>query len=364
MKIRRYDLDWIRIIVFGLLILYHIALVFVPWNYHIKNNELTTSLQIPMMFLSAWRLPALFVISGMGTRFALSFRTGKEFTRERFVRLIIPLIFGILVIISPQIYYERLAQGQQYTNFIDFYPDFFQGIYPRGNFSWNHLWFLPYLFTYSLILLPLFLFIRKNPDSRFLIFIRNISSKPWGLFLYIIPLLFVVSTLGAYFPVTRNLYYDWYAFTHYLLFFLYGFLFISINDIFWENLDRVKFTALIIGVLSFPLWLILSNEWYGTIFKTVNTWCWILVVFGYGAKYLNKSSKPLRYLNRAVYPFYILHQTLIIIVAFYIRNLELSILIKFILLSLATFIGSWLLYEFIIKRIKITRILFGLKNST
>jgi hypothetical protein len=317
-----------------------------------------------MMFLSAWRLPALFVISGMGTRFALSFRTGKVFIKERFVRLIIPLIFGILVIISPQIYYERLAQGQHYTSFIDFYPDFFNGIYPSGNFSWNHLWFLPYLFTYSIILLPVFLYIRKYPDSRFLIFIRNISSDPRGLFLYIIPLLIVVFTLGAHFPVTRNLYYDWYAFTYYLLFFLYGFLFISINDVFWENLDKVKSTALIIGIFSFLLFLLLNNEWYGSIFKIINTWCWILVVFGYSAQYLNKASKSLRYLNRAVYPFYILHQTLIIVVAFYIRNLDISIFLKFTLLSFATFSGSWLLYEFIIKRLRITRILFGLKNGT
>ena len=150
-KIRRYDLDWLRVIVFALLILYHVGMFFVPWGWHIKNNEIYSWLRYPMLFLNQWRLPILFVISGMGTAYALSFRSTGQFIKERFVRLYIPLAFGMLFIVSPQVYIERLVNGQFAGSIWDWFSTgvFLQGIYPEGNFSWNHLWFLPYLLVFS-----------------------------------------------------------------------------------------------------------------------------------------------------------------------------------------------------------------------
>ncbi|MCB1173374.1 MAG: acyltransferase [Leptospiraceae bacterium] len=148
---RRHDIDWVRLIAFDLLILYHVGMFFVAGKgWHIKNNELSEALLYPMDFINQWRLPILFVISGMGTRFALSQRTGWEFLKKRFQRLVIPLLFGMVVIVAPQVYIERIVQGHAYHSFIDFYPHYFDGIYQKngggGNFSWHHLWFLPYLF--------------------------------------------------------------------------------------------------------------------------------------------------------------------------------------------------------------------------
>ena len=364
-KIRRSDIDWLRVLVFGLLILFHVGMVFVPWNYHIKNNELSETFIYPMFFLSQWRLPILFVISGMGTRYALSSRSGSLFVKERFIRLVIPLIFGMLIIVVPQVYYERLAQGQQYSSIFQFYPDYFKGIYPTGNFTWNHLWFLPYLFVYSIILLPLFLYMRNNSNSGFIKFLKLFSNKPLGLYIYVIPLILVVITLRDVFPVTRNLYYDWYAFALYMVFFISGFFLISIKDLFWVNVRRIRVYALILGIISFALVLILQDTFGGTIlykiFLSINSWSWILVIFGYGSEYLNRSSKILSYCNEAVYPFYILHQTVIIFIAYYLRNIELSILSKFILLSILTFLITWIIYEFTIRKNTFIRPLFGLK---
>ena len=361
MKERRYDLDWLRVLVFGLLILYHVGMVFVPWDYHIKNNHISEGLIYPMLLVNQWRLPALFLISGMGTRFALSYRSGNQFIKERFSRLVIPLIFGTLVIVSPQIYYERLAQGQLYGSFIEFYPDFFKGIYPSGNFSWNHLWFLPYLFVFSLILTPFFLYIRSNPQGRFIGFIGKLIAKPLGLFWLIIPLVLVQYCLGPLFPVTRNLFYDWYALTFYLLFFVYGFLFIAVKDVFWLSLERIRFTALLLALFLFPLRLISHDTLLQGLVYVINIWCWLLAIFGYAAKYLNKNSPALHYANRAVYPFYILHQTFIVVAAYYMRNLDWTIGVKFFLLTLVTFAGSWLVYELLIRRIKFLGPIFGLK---
>ncbi len=339
------------------------GMVFVPWEYHIKNNEISESLIWPMLFVNQWRLPILFVISGMGTRFALSHRSGKQFIQERFVRLVIPLVFGILFIISPQIYYERLADGQFSGSFISFYPHFFDGIYPSGNLSWNHLWFLPYLFIYSLILAPLFLLIRNNPNLKFLKLIDSLVNKPLGLLVFAIPLMIVQYTLAPLFPVTRNLFYDWYAFFYYLLLFLYGYLFISVQQSFWLALDKTKYIALIGGLIFFPLNLIFHRTLFGPILDNLNLICWIVVILGFSARYLNKPSPALKYANRAVYPFYILHQTITLAVAFYIRDLEWSIGLKFIVLSVATFGGSWIIYELLIRRIKFLGFLFGLKNE-
>lgn len=119
---RRYDLDWLRVIVFGLLIFYHVGMFFVPWGWHIKNNVIYDWLTIPMWFLNQWRLPILFIISGMGTFYALRKRTGKQFAMERIKRLYIPLTFGMLFIIPPQVYIERMVQNQFSGSYFDFWP--------------------------------------------------------------------------------------------------------------------------------------------------------------------------------------------------------------------------------------------------
>lgn len=370
-KIRRYDLDWIRVIVFGLLIFYHIGMFFVHWGWHIKNNVIYEWLWLPMAFVNQWRLSSLFMISGMGTFFALSHRSGKVFTRERLSRLGIPFLFGTLVLIAPQVYIERIAYGQFSGSYFDFYPtEFFNGIYPTGNFSWHHLWFLVYLLAYTLLLTPVFLYFRNHPNNRFLEFCRNLVRKKWGLFLFIIPLYFPEAFLEPFFNRTLNFYWDWYMHAHYLTIFFYGFLFMRIQDDFWPALDRIKQSALIIGLVTYTLmaavfWQIEDNiyvHFTQAAVQVSNSFLWMLVIFGYGAKYLNRPSPQLAYWNRAVYPFYILHQTLIIIFAYYLMNLEWGLAAKFSILVVATFGSCWILYE-ILKRFRLTRILFGIKEQ-
>jgi hypothetical protein len=255
-----------------------------------------------------------------------------------------------------------LAEGQLYHSFIEFYPDFFKGIYPRGNFSWNHLWFLPYLFVFSLVLTPLFLYIRNNPKNWLIGLMQRLITKPVGLFWLIIPLLIIHYGLGPLFPVTRNLYYDWYAFTFYLMFFIYGFLFIAIKDVFWNSLEKIRFSAFLLALILFPLRLLSHHTLIEGLLYVLNLWCWLLALFGYAAKYLNKNSPALQYANRAVYPFYILHQTFTVGAAYYLRNLDWSIAVKFLLLTVITFGGSWLVYEMLIRRIEFLGPLFGLKK--
>lgn len=366
---RRYDLDWIRVIVFGLLIFYHVGMFFVPWGWHIKNNVISEDMRWPMLFLNQWRLPALFLISGMGTRFALARRSSSTYIKERMSRLLVPLIFGILVIVPPQIYVERLAYGGYEYDYAHFLiHDCFRGIYPEGNFSWHHLWFLPYLLVFSILLTPVFVFLRDRPKARFLNFQRALLDRSaWNIFYYAIPFFIVEGFIEPFFDVTHALYNDWYTISLYLLVFFYGFNFICIKESFWNALNKIKEKALVIGVLSYCIYFYLIflddnliKHLTEAAFKMLNMWTWLIIIFAFGAKFLNRPSKLLSYCNTAVYPFYIFHQTVTVVLAYFLYQSELGVTVKFLLLLIGTFSITAVLYE-IVKRIKFIKPLVGLK---
>jgi hypothetical protein len=370
-NVRRYDLDWLRVMVFALLIVFHVGMFFVPWSWHIKNKDISEILTIPMLFLSQWRIPILFIISGMGTCFALSKRNWWQFVKERHNRLIIPLVVGMILVIAPQVYIERLMDGSVNGGYLDFYlNDYFtKEPYPTGNFSWHHLWFLPYLFLYSVVLSPVFIYFRKFPENKFIQWIKQLFKSKGGLFLFLLPLLLIFYFLEPLFPVTHSLVGDWYYLAFNLVLFFYGYLFISIKEIFWQVVNQLRKRALIIGVFSSIVFIIsiyqpessLQNIVY-TVSKFLYLGSWVIAIFGYAAKYLNKRSALIQYCNRAVYPFYIFHQTITVVAAYFLYDKNIAIGIKFSILMVVTFGVSWLLYE-IVKRFKVTCILFGIKSK-
>ncbi len=372
-KIRRYDLDWLRVIVFGLLIFYHIGMFFVPWGWHIKNNDIYGWLRYPMLFLNQWRLPILFVISGMGTAYALSFRTAGQFMKERFIRLYIPLAVGMILIVSPQVYIERIVDGDFTGSYLDWFTswEFINGIYPHGNFSWHHLWFLPYLLVFSLLLTPVLIYLRNNPEAKFLVWVRRrLNKNPWFLMWFVLPLYFYEALLEPFFNVTHNLVWDWFNFVSSLTLFFYGFVCISVKEAFWNAIEKLRKKTWIIGLICFTAllsnWLFLEDSivvhFSEALIKVTNLWAWIITIFGLAAQYLNKKSEAIAYANRAVYPFYIIHQTIIIIIGYYIYELDWGLLPKFLIMLIGTFGGSYLIYEFIIRRIRWLWPLFGLKK--
>lgn len=368
---RRHDLDWLRVIVFGLLIFYHVGMFFVPWGFHIKNNVTYEWLTYPMWFVNQWRLPILFVISGMGTYYALQKRTGLKFTFERLKRLGLPLIFGMVCIVPPQVYFERLDKNQFAGGYLDFWPSqALMGVFPEGNLSWHHLWFLPYLLIFSLTLLPIFIYLKKHPSNWFITQINQLIKKPLGLYLFIVPLYFIEAYLEPRFPVTHGLVGDWFTIISCSTLFFFGFVLISVKDSFWPTVEEHRKFYLISGIISFTIMFLItsrfedsaSRHYTEAFFKVVNLWSWILALFGFAAKYLNKESNILSYSNTAVYPFYILHQTVMIVMAYYLMNLEWTLSLKAFIMVIGTFGFSWLIYEFLIRRWKYIRPFFGLKN--
>ena len=364
-KARMHNMDWIRVIAFDLLIIYHIGMIFVPWNYHIKNNEISESFILPMMFLNQWRLPLLFIISGMGTRYALSYKSTGLFIRERILRLFIPLLLGILIIVPPQVYLERLNQSVHYGSYFDFYKTLFQGIYPQGNLSWHHLWFIVYLLFFTLLLTPVFVYVRNNPENKIINKLQcAIEKYPLTIYSLTIPLIFIEVWLYPKFGYTLAFWGDWYALAFYMILFFYGYVFVSMKATFWKLTEHKRFVFLGFAVVFAILYFILpvtSIPIPKPILRIINLWSWILTLLGFSVKYLNKPSNLLSYRNEAVYPFYILHQTVLLALAFYIVKWNVSIATKFILLLISTYGITWLIYEFIIRKNNCMRLIFGIK---
>lgn len=368
---RRYDIDWIRIFGMTTIFLYHCGRFFNLEYWHVKNNVLSPGSSIILDVLEIWMMPLFFMISAMSSYYSLTKRAPKQYILERFKRLIIPLIFGTFVIIVPvQVYIERASHGQFSGSFIDFYPHYFDGLYALGgNFAWMglHLWYLEFLFIFSMITLPLFMLVIKQKSSHIASSTFSVLTKPGAIFLLAIPLILVEMFVGQYRDNIIGLqdFGGWSLLT-YLVFFITGFI-LSLDPKFKDTIEKQRISALLIAV-GITLLRIVSYLYdfesvvkYQDILTATASWCWLLAIFGFGSKYFTFNNGILKYANEAVLPFYILHQTVIVIFGFCIRDWELGVATKYIVLSSMSFLTIILVYEFLIRRNKIMRFLFGMK---
>lgn len=374
---RRYDLDNLRVLLFLLLIVYHVGMFFCPWSFHFKNNETVGWLVYPMLFLNQWRLPLLFVISGMGTAFALRKRSMREFVKERNRRLLLPFLFGMFFIVPPQVYLERIVKSQFTGSYIAYLSDSaFTGAYPEGNLSWHHLWFILYLLIFSMVLAPLFIYLRNRPNARFMKRLRKLMTSPIGIVAIAAPLLLTEFLLKPYFPSTHGLMNDYYNLIHYSLFYLSGFVLILLGDEIKEKISSTRKQSLLLGSITFISLLLFfqipetvssapMNSLRSILIPVVtvlNIWCWILVCLGYASACLNKNTGLTTYANESVYPLYILHQTVMLVIGFLIYDLSWNVYLKIGVMIAGTFGVSLFFYEFGIRRFGLLRPLFGLKR--
>ena len=365
---RRYELDWLRVFAIIILLFFHVGMVFVRWKFHIKNNETSALLENVMVWFHQWRMPLLLFISGAATHFALGKKSAKEYLAERAKRLLIPLVFGFFVTIPPQIYYEKI---NLYSSFLDFYPTVYQFVlYPKGSFSWHHLWFIAYLFLYSLIALPLFIFLRKEKSAKLFDLLTKFFAKPGALLTLALPILLSQVILRPFFPEeTHDLIKDWAYFVFYFSFFLFGY-FLSYDSRLWETIKEQRRLNIVVAVLLLiPFYFVWSidGRWSSTIdiifsiLKIFVSWFWVIAFVGYGQKYLNFSNSFLNYSSEATYPFYILHQTVIIAIGYYVIKWDLNLWVKYSLVTILTFVFCMGLYQIVLKHFNLTRVLFGMK---
>jgi glucans biosynthesis protein C len=373
---RRYDLDWIRAFAILILLFYHTGMIYSGWGWHIESKENSQTLRNWMLFSHQWRMPLLFFISGAGTFFALGLRSGRQYLWERSQKLFFPLAFGMFVIVPPQIYIERIFKSQFRGDYLSFYPSVFEFIpYPAGSFSWHHLWFVAYLFVYSCICLPLFLSLRKPKFDLFFQNLLRFFSYKGTVLILAIPIILSQFLLRPYFPEeTHDLLNDWAYFTFNIFFFLYGYILCSSIE-FMEILKAQRrimlgATVFVVALMYFIYWgrffdsSLEEVTWIEIVWnvnKILVTWFSILATLAYSYKYLNFRSPFLKYVNEGLYPFYILHQTVIIIIGFQVLKWNIGLWAGFWLISTLSLLLCVGIYIIFIRPFNLMRFCFGMK---
>ncbi len=380
--VRRNDIDALRVFATILTIFFHTAFLF-TWGtgYFIQNEELSVELLFVILFIDIFHMPLFFFLAGMSTSYSLNFRTGTEYLKERVKRIVIPLIFGIFIVIPPIVYFERLAwwsdtrYNQENFNgtFIEFYPLYFE----IGTIDWYHLWFIAYLTLFSLVALPLFLRFKKDKGKQQISSIANNYGKGKKIFLFALPLIIINVSLRWIFPGYNKYIIDDLAHVFfYLTIFIFGFL--IIRDIRFENsIDSNKKLALVLSIITscfflilffliiiIPMQGIILLVWYVTYYTlfSFSSWCCLIAIYGYGRKYLTKQNSLITYLSKIVLPMYIIHLTVIIMIGFYVLQWEVIWGIKFLVISTSSLFIIILLCE-LIKTNNVTRFIFGMRTK-
>jgi glucans biosynthesis protein C len=361
--VRHYDLDWIKVLAMLVVFLYHCSMFFNSFEWHIKNNIIDRSyIEFFSLLVGNWIMPIFFVISGIGTYHALK-KYSQSFIKERFLRLGVPLLLGIFLLSPPQVYIERITSDQFEGSFFQFSPHYFEGLYLEigggGNFAFfgHHLWYLLMLLLFSVVTLPIFLKIRSKVEDR-----------GFGMFQYLllpIPLTAAALTVNSIVNLA-----SW-GIVVYLLLFVYGYYFFARNSL-RGFVRRIGFLAGILSVLStagYIFWVMYigfpvngSLDWViFMVIRVILVWNVIFFILYVSDKFLNFSNIVLKYCSEASMPFYVLHQPIIILIGFFIYDLEWYVQAKVAFLVPIAFISIMFIHHFIIRRVNLLRVLFGLK---
>jgi len=377
-KERFYYLDWLRVSAFGILILFHSWQPFTNFSWLLKSGNKTIAADIFTVFFHTWRLHLIFFVSGVGTWLALRSR-GSYFFYDRFLRLIVPFVFGVIVIVPCQYYYQKLQAGTGigFMEFMNHYPEFIINKNLRYDlFLWIieigiHLWYLPYLFIMTLLTFPLL----KRLDARGLseTLMQKLTKRPGLFLLFALPIIMTIIILKPIFPEYTSVA----DFFMYACFFVYGFIFIREHAKLLPVVKKNNNVLLISGILSSLLLIACLlddtlreaafNPEYNryhiivSVLLGVSAFSWPFYFVSLFSRKFNLNNKILTGLNRSILPVYIVHQSIIVVVGFYIIKYIDNGFLEFILIVLATIIASIWAYYFI-KRFKATRFLFGLKN--
>jgi peptidoglycan/LPS O-acetylase OafA/YrhL len=369
---RRYDLDWLRVLAILGVFVFHSTRFFNDHSWHVFNWQSSEAAAALVLLFSQWGMPFIFVVSGASIFFAVRPGRAGRFQVERCVRLLVPLALGLVNLTPPQVYLERLTHGAFRGSLWDFLPHYLDGIYGEGgNFAWQglHLWYLEVLFVFTVVLLPLFVSLKRPAGERVVRALARVSRVPGVIFVWSLAIALVMVLLDPAGIGQRN-FGGWSLFT-YPLFLLFGFL-IYANDEIQSAVVRQRWVALgLAGVLSvvlvklaprLPLYPFGSLEFSALmVIDALYAWSWCLLFLGFGLRHLQRDH-PLRVpLNEGVLPFYVLHQPALLVVGYFVVQWHLPILAKWLIITPAALALTLAVYDLGIRRWGPMRALFGLK---
>ena len=375
---RRYDLDALRVLAVLVLLAYHSSRPFDSEAWHVKSAQLSRMLELLGYVFTPWRLSLLFLISGAGTFFALRTRTARVYLGDRMQRLLLPLAVGMLVVVPPQVYVERahpwMPNRQSPMNFdgsfLAFLPHVFDGAYPKGNFSWHHLWFLVYLFVFSVVALPLFTALKRERGRAAADRVAGFFARGARIFLLALPLIAIHLALRGRFPSTNALVGDWWNLAHYFTLFLLGYVLLPdarVSAAFERHRRLALGGAIVATILRLALIVAAGPATpYSLHYVVVYTlrglteWLALVGVLGYARRYLDRPWGWLRWAGDRVPPFYIWHQTIVVLLAVWIIRWPTGVEAQFATIAVAALIVTVFVCE-LVGRTNLTRVAFGMR---
>ncbi len=375
---RRYELDWLRVWAILVVFLYHSTRFFNLSDWHVKNVNTYVWLEIWNIFATRWMMPLFFIISGASLFYAIAKSGGwRKFYADKFWRLMIPVLFASVTHSALQVYLERLNHGLFTGSFFSFLPGYFNGVYlgigMPGNFAYHgmHLWYLFFLFIYGLICYHLFIWLKAG-GREILNRITSLLAIPGLIYLWFgLPLLIMkVLIPQAVLDVGSG---GW-GFLYYIWFLISGFLIVS-SDRLQRLIINQRWISLLLGVVLmsaflyqlfspsrvvFQTWI---SDWSYTLLSFFSAWCWLFAILGFGMRYLAFDRPVLGYANEGVLPFFILHQSVLLAVGYFIMTWEIHDLLKWAIVFTGSFIIIMALYTLLIHKFELFRFLFGMKTT-
>lgn len=355
---RRPEIDLLRVVALTAVFAAHAAQPFNPWDaWQVQSPEQSKWLGELVLFFAPWVMPLFVLLAGASAWHSLGRRSAGEYLNERVTRLIVPMAVGILVIVPPQIYYGRRQHGLFDGSYREFYPRFFDGMYPKGNFTWAHLWFLAVLAGLAVITLPLFRWLRGPDGRRALSRLAVICQRPGGILVLALPIIGVRAVLWWIFPHARPITTDWANRTTLLAMFVFGFA-LAGEPALMAAVDRqwkmVLSVAIVFSAAMFA-W-----AWPGDFAQrfpvpfsrqfvlvwsaySLGGWAWCVALLGAARKARWGSGKLFGRTRQLLNPFYILHQTIIVVVAYYLIPFGAGPIVTYLMLFLTAFAATALL---------------------
>ena len=375
---RRYEFDWIRLFAIFIVFVYHSSRFFNLGEWHVKNSDTYVWVEIWNVFATRWMMPLFFVISGASLFFVMGKAAGfRKFYVDKFLRLMIPVLVGCVTHAALQIYLEKVTHGQFSGSFFAFLPQYFSSIYfainMPGNFAFHgmHLWYLLFLFVYGLITYPLFVWL-KGGGKRFLDRVTRVLSLPGVMILgFALPLIIMEALIPA---AALSIGAGGWGFLHYIWFLIAGFILVSserlqnqIKAQRWVSLflALVLMTALLFQLFSpsrvnFP---VEAGDAVNTLLSIFSAWCWLLAILGLGMRFLSFDHPWRKPANEGVLPFFILHQTILLVIGFFVVNWEIHDALKWAIISVSAFVLILAIYRLLIQRADLLRFLFGMTTT-